>query len=378
MKKICLFITEQFEPTADILISELRRRNVPCVRWNLDKYPRGSSITYRFADGFCGANITSDGRRVDVNDVASIWCRGFRPLGFPQETSAADRIFAETEAQRTLDALLTITDLVWVNHPHRYTLANSKPAQLFAAHRLGLRIPATVITNDPDAARLFLTSLPGPAIYKAMSQNLELEPGKALFTGIVRGHQTSKLDLIQLTPGVFQQYVEKDHELRITVVGSRIFAAKIDSQTHAEAKIDWRHIPLDLEHQTVTLPADLATKIHAFMGNFGLLYGAFDFIVTTDNQYVFLEVNPDETNFLVGSRDILLRVFWISKIVQGHAAIGAKRHVILGNLIILRHVRIEIVFPVEFTDRRDVAAKHEAREHRHAQRFVVHHRQRAG
>ena len=83
-------------------------------------------------------------------------------------------------------------------------------------------------------------------------------------------------------------------------------------------------------------------------------------------------------NLLVRRRDIFLRVFWISEIVQRHAAVGAKRHIILRNLIILGHVRIEIVFPVEFTNGRDVAAKHETREHRHAERFVVHYRQRAG
>ena len=94
-------------------------------------------------------------------------------------------------------------------------------------------------------------------------------------------------------------------------------------------------------------------------------------------RHVFLEVNPDEMNFLVWSRDVLLRVSRIGEVVQGHAAIGAKRHIILRNLIILWHVRIEIVFPVEFTDRRNVAAKHETRERRHAQRFAIHYRQRA-
>ncbi len=95
-------------------------------------------------------------------------------------------------------------------------------------------------------------------------------------------------------------------------------------------------------------------------------------------RHIFLEMNAHQMHLLVWRRDIFLRVLRISEIVQRHTAIGAKRHVVLRNLIILRHVRIEIILPVELADRRDVASEHEAGEHRHAQRFVIHHRQGAG
>jgi glutathione synthase/RimK-type ligase-like ATP-grasp enzyme len=290
--KTCLLITEQFEPTADVLVAELRRRNVPCVRWNLDRYPLGSALTCRAANEAFTAEIVTDGRKVDLDNVASIWCRHFRPRGLPDDIGTAERVFAETEAQRTLDALLTIKDVLWVNHPHRYTIANAKAAQLFTARRLGLEIPPTLITNDPHEARSFLAKAEGAVVYKAMSQSLEMQPGKALFTGVVTENESANLDLIRLTPGIFQQFVPKAYELRITVVGTRVFSAKIDSQVHAETKIDWRHIPLDLDHQAIPPPPEIAAKIHEFMQSFGLIYGAFDFIVTPEGRHVFLEVNP--------------------------------------------------------------------------------------
>jgi D-alanine-D-alanine ligase-like ATP-grasp enzyme len=40
------------------------------------------------------------------------------------------------------------------------------------------------------------------------------------------------------------------------------------------------------------LPPAVEAKIHAFMQVFGLIYGAFDFIVTPDGRHIFLEVNP--------------------------------------------------------------------------------------
>jgi hypothetical protein len=30
-----LLITARFDPAADLLLTELRRRDVPCVRWNI-------------------------------------------------------------------------------------------------------------------------------------------------------------------------------------------------------------------------------------------------------------------------------------------------------------------------------------------------------
>jgi hypothetical protein len=88
-------------------------------------------------------------------------------------------------------------------------------------------------------------------------------------------------------------------------------------------------------------------------------------------------MNAHEVDILLWRRDIFLCVLRISEIVLRHTAIGAKRHVVVRNLIILRHVWIEIILPVELADRRDVAFEHETGEDRHAQSFVIHHGQGA-
>jgi len=291
VSKTCLLITEQFEPTADWLLEELRRRAVPCVRWNLDRFPVGSSLTFRASDGRFTAEVSTDGRALDFGSVGSIWCRGFRPSGF-DAVRDTDRTFAQSESQRALDALMTVADAVWVNHPQRHLQANSKPAQLFVAQQVGFDIPETVITNDPEHARGLVAQSEGRAIYKAMSQNLNLERGKALFTGLVTENELAKLDLIRVSPGIFQTFVPKAYEVRATVVGARVFSGRIDSQTRTETEVDWRHRPFDIDETPIELPSDIESKIHAFMRAFGLVYGAFDFIVRPDGRYVFLEINP--------------------------------------------------------------------------------------
>jgi glutathione synthase/RimK-type ligase-like ATP-grasp enzyme len=289
--KTCLLLTDRFEPTADLLVAEMRRRAVPCVRWNLDQFPVGSTLTYRASgDGF-HAEIFTDGRKVDLDRVASIWCRGVQALGFPPELDVADRRFAEAEAERTLTALYTIAEVVWVNHPHCHNRANSKPAQLAIACKLGLDIPPTVITNDPEKVREFIARAKGETVYKALTQSLDTEPGKSLFTSILTDKAIGSLDLIRATPGVFQQLIPKAYELRVTVVGTRIFSARINSQSRPETKVDWRHLPFEVD-DALDLPCEIESKIHALMKEFGLIYGAFDFIVTPEGRYVFLEVNP--------------------------------------------------------------------------------------
>jgi hypothetical protein len=183
LAKTCLLITERFEPTADVLVAELRRRSVPFLRWNLDQYPLGSSLSYRLSNGEFDAEISTDGRKLKLDSVASVWCRGFWPTGFPSDLGRAERKFAEQESQRALDGVITVASALWINHPHNHVRANSKPAQLYAARQVGLEIPPTVISNDPGEVGSFVSQTRGETVYKALSQSLELDPGKALFTG---------------------------------------------------------------------------------------------------------------------------------------------------------------------------------------------------
>jgi hypothetical protein len=290
--KTCLIITERFEPTADCLLAELRRRDIACLRWNLDCFPLDSSITYRFSHESSNGEISCDGRSVELASIGSVWCRGFRPSGFPDGLNEEDRKFVQDEAQRALDALMTVLTVPWINHPQNHARANSKAAQLLAAQQVGLDIPHTVITNEPDEVRRFIAHSADETIYKAHSQSLNLEPGKALYTGILTKKEIDRLDLIRISPGIFQEYVSKTYEIRATVVGSKIFSGKIESQNRTETEVDWRRRPFDIEKDPVSLPPQVEGKIQALMRTFGLLYGALDFIVTPEGRHVFLEINP--------------------------------------------------------------------------------------
>jgi glutathione synthase/RimK-type ligase-like ATP-grasp enzyme len=101
-------------------------------------------------------------------------------------------------------------------------------------------------------------------------------------------------DAVALCPSLFQEYIEKDHELRITIVGDETFCCRIDSQSVDGAKTDWRQVdPSKVPHRIVPLDPGIEDKLRQMLQRYGLRYGAFDMIVTPQGEYVFLELNPN-------------------------------------------------------------------------------------
>ena len=94
-------------------------------------------------------------------------------------------------------------------------------------------------------------------------------------------------------PCRFQNLVEKAYELRVTVIGQSVISMGINSQKHEDTKIDWRvgQLRRDL-YDVVPLPPIVRQRVFDLMSRLGLVYGALDLIVTPDDEYVFLEINP--------------------------------------------------------------------------------------
>lgn len=98
------------------------------------------------------------------------------------------------------------------------------------------------------------------------------------------------------TVSFVQEYVDKAFELRVTVVGNRTFACKIDSQAQQDetGRIDWRQgYEYGLKQEAYTLPDSVSAQCVAFPRRMGLNFGCYDFIVTPSGEYVFLECNPN-------------------------------------------------------------------------------------
>ena len=95
-------------------------------------------------------------------------------------------------------------------------------------------------------------------------------------------------------PSLVQNYIPKKIELRIFYLEGEFFSMAIFSQKDNKTNIDFRNYNDDKPNRTVPykIPKDVEQKLDLLMKTLGLNSGSIDMIVTPDNEYVFLEVNP--------------------------------------------------------------------------------------
>jgi hypothetical protein len=188
---------------------------------------------------------------------------------------------------------LVAPDAFWINPPAGRN-ADIKPRQLIEAAQVGFAIPPTLFSNDPARIRAFLTKHAGETVFKSFYQaHWETANGMAqLFTSDVGLEDLPEDDLLQVSAGIFQRKVAKQYELRVTAIGTQLFTAKLYSQESTLGRGDWRRAGSSLRVETTELPAAVAARCRALMQRLGLVFGCFDLIVTPEDEYVFLEVNP--------------------------------------------------------------------------------------
>ena len=200
----------------------------------------------------------------------------------------ADRAFAYNECHAAITGLWSALDAHWVNDPERDLVASRKVVQLKRAAELGMRVPRTCITNDPDEAAAFVEAEgPERTVYKSFlgSEDAWRE------TRVMRPDERALLDNVRFAPVIFQEFIPAAVDVRVTVVGTELFPAAISSQ-ETRYPHDFR---MDLEAARIEphiLPDDVAGGLLALMASFGLTYGAIDLRLTPEGEYVFLEVNP--------------------------------------------------------------------------------------
>src|SRR5262249_54541543 len=106
-----------------------------------------------------------------------------------------------------------------------------------------------------------------------------------LFAQLLTPEKLSLLENVAICPVIFQDYVEKRSELRVTIVGERIFAAEIHSQDRPETQIDFRELGLLSRdqiprHTPFELPLEVRDKLLKLMERLGIVFGCVDLIRT--------------------------------------------------------------------------------------------------
>lgn len=278
---------------------ELRDRGADVVRFNTEDLPSQAGLTLRLSSTGADGYLEVAGRTVELPEISSVWYRRpAEPIPPKEITDLTDKRFAVEESEEALFGLWRVLDCTWVSHPDALNAASYKPAQLRVGAALGFDVPRTIITNDPGEALRFVREADGDVVLKPLRFGLVSETGgqqEIIFTNILRKEDVAAgLGQVKLCPCLLQEYVHKDVELRVTVVGSEVFASEILSQEAPQGLHDWRRADVrDLPHRAHDLPAEVADRCVALVDLLGLNFGAIDLILTPTGRYVFLEINPN-------------------------------------------------------------------------------------
>jgi glutathione synthase/RimK-type ligase-like ATP-grasp enzyme len=273
----------------------LEARGERVYRFDSDLFPTQLQLSL---DEAGGGRLSGPDGELALSEVSAVWYRrNATGAGIPKDLDEQLRKPSVEESRRLVFGMMTALGVFQLDALEVVRRAEHKPLQLKLARALGMEVPRTLMTNDPEAVRAFAASCPGGVVTKMMSSFAVYdEQGReqVVFTTPLEARDLEDLEGLDLCPMTFQERLAKSVELRVTVVGEKVMAAAIDSQTLPKAREDWRREGAALidAWKSYTLPAPLEVQVLRLMDALGLNYGAFDFIVTPEGRHVFLEVNP--------------------------------------------------------------------------------------
>ena len=285
------------DPGVDMVIRAIEARGANAFRLETDLFPTDLRLTIGW-DKKDRLLISDSERELDLSQVSAVWIR-HTDTGdkLPDDLDPGHREAARLESDSTIWGLLECLNVFQLDPPESLRRAPYKPRQLQLARQMGLEIPRTLITNSPQEVRDFAKTCRHGLIAKMIdgsSVSVETDQGSSpVYTRHLSAEDLTDLDSLSLCPMIFQELVPKALELRITVVGARLFVAAVDSTVSTIGANDWRK-DKDLVQKFRPFdhcPEAILECILAMLDRLALNFATIDMIVTPDGRYVFLEFN---------------------------------------------------------------------------------------
>ncbi len=300
-----LIISYSKDEHTEIVQRELKKIGANFFRLNTDEFSSRYFISFGYKNKkqFCKIFDKTTRKTITSVDVRVVWLRRVRLFTIAKDMNGFDyKRFSTAEIDGFFVNLWQCLSkkVFWCN-PILYTnlAQDSRMYQYHMALKSGLDIPDTFYTNNPFYLSLLINHY-GTLALKPIKRKFVIGNRKTDFKAIFTNLLTEKENNLQQfktslknTPVHIQKYVEKDYEIRLTVIGSLFFACKINSQLSKRTTVDWRRYDFSSSQYTkINIPIKLKKQIKQFMKKTHLVFGAIDLIKTKDDRYVFLEINP--------------------------------------------------------------------------------------
>jgi hypothetical protein len=287
-----LVITHQDDAHLPFIQKHLEQK---LIIFDPSQVPEGVPLTYKWNGKFFEIYFNE----VPLHECTAVWFRKPYILESSElPTSVTYQEYAHSSYLKTVQSLYgLLSTKVWVSDYWAILRSNNKLLQLERARELEFLVPETIVTSSPIEAIRFVQSH-ARVITKMMgTKHLRGTKGTHVF-------YTTRLDKenppdfsgLRVAPAIFQEEVPCLMDLRVTVVGSRVFPCAIINDAKDSTNPDWRTGIIRgtlrySEHKE--FPQSLVEACVAMTYSLGLKFGAYDFVMDPEGRYWFLEVNAN-------------------------------------------------------------------------------------
>jgi hypothetical protein len=268
-----LVFTHAADLGADLVIRHLvrwrtayRRINTECV----------GTPSLQIASVKGGLAIVNAGGQIEADSVRAVWARR---IAHPSVLGIIDseyREFAGRELAYVMDAFIAAVRGVQINPFEADRTSGNRLVQATRAAEADFLVPDTLVTQDHNSAQEFVLKY-SKVITNAISFGmLGGTASRQAYTALV----DSCFDMAGLAacPALFQEFIPKRCEWRVTTVGAQVFAARTRTDAMVDT-IDWRQSPDPAAlFEPAVLPPDVQRRLLCLCANSGLVFGAHDLI----------------------------------------------------------------------------------------------------
>lgn len=231
------------------------------------------------------ARLRSADGTIAIGDLDVVWWRRVgKPLVPERVRDAAARDVVSNDSRDAVVGLFRAGFRgIWVSDPDATRSAEFKLVQLRAAVEVGLRVPATLISQVPDDIRSFCERVGGRMVTKPVASTIDVP----LRAGVMTSEELPGDEVLSLSPAIYQELVPGMRHLRACTWGSTVICGTLESPI-----MDWRTDP-NPTVGTAEIDADTAERLIALNAALGLEMGISDLKTAPDGGAPYwLEVNP--------------------------------------------------------------------------------------
>lgn len=290
-----LIFSDVHDEHTNSVVHELDRINAEYFRLDLDVNSLNSTY-YTYNESMGHISVRQHSRELNFDDVRIVWVRRpFMELSLEEQEKKGKsfKVWKNEWNKAILSMYVELKGKLWLNNVRKALAAENKFYQVKVAEEVGFLQPQSLISNDKEKLLSFCNQY-GFVALKPMEQVIYRSDKNllGLYVNKIDCKMLDSFKLLKENPIWLQQYIEKDYEVRYTVVGDDHFVCQIDSQKSHIAQTDWRRYDLpNTPHRLITPPQEIRQKVSNLLNVLGLRYGAIDFIVH-NGEWFFLEINP--------------------------------------------------------------------------------------